>query len=176
MQNLEFKAELRDLPLARNICRALGAARVGVLNQTDTYFRVLSGRLKKRECEGDPVEYVFYDRQNHPRPRASSFVIYDETQARERFGAVPLPVWVIVRKIRELHILGNVRIHLDVVEHLGTFMEFEALISSSQTAAKCRAAIAALRESFFPVLGEPIGCSYADLLARETEIGEEVGG
>ena len=56
MHNVEFKCELRDLPLARSILKAKGASFIGELRQTDTYYKISSGRLKKRECEGEPVE------------------------------------------------------------------------------------------------------------------------
>jgi adenylate cyclase, class 2 len=173
MQNFEFKAELRDLALARSICAALGARRILDFVQTDTYFRIASGRLKRREMPGEPAEYIFYDRVNHPSPRASHFVIYSEEQARERFGEGPLPVWVVVRKHRELWMLGNVRIHLDEVEGLGTFLEFEAMVSQDHDAARCHQALARMRQAFAPVLGEAIDCSYSDMAAREQEHREE---
>jgi adenylate cyclase class IV len=40
MENVEFKAELRDIALARTICRAIGASFILTMDQTDTYFRV----------------------------------------------------------------------------------------------------------------------------------------
>ena len=45
MHNVEFKSELRDYGLAQTICRALGATEALVLEQTDTYYKVPSGRL-----------------------------------------------------------------------------------------------------------------------------------
>lgn len=172
MHNVEFKAELRDLPLARSICRSLRATRVGVLAQTDTYFRVMSGRLKRRETEGEETEWIFYDRANRTRPKLSHFTLYDEAHAQERFGSSPLPVWLTVRKNRELWLLGNVRIHLDEVEGLGTFLEFEAMVSRDHNLARCHEAIAGLRKAFGPALGEPIDCGYSDLLEQEREQAE----
>lgn len=169
MQNIEFKAELRDLELARAICKKIGAHHVGELHQTDTYMRVTNGRLKRRECPGEPTEIIFYERPNKSGACLSNFTVYTEEQGNERFGSKPLPVWVRVIKRRSFFLLGNVRIHLDVVEDLGTFLEFEALVSSSQTAEKCRAAIAKLRETFALVIGEPISASYSDLMACELE-------
>ena len=52
MHNIEFKAELRDLIAARQQCKQLGASRMGILYQTDTYFRLAGGRLKRREAPG----------------------------------------------------------------------------------------------------------------------------
>src|SRR5262245_27986622 len=141
MQNVEYKAELRDIGLARTICRAVGARRMATLDQTDTYFRVPDARLKKRETVGLETQYVFYQRRSGAGPKVSKYVLYTEPEALERFGTTPLPVWVIVKKKRELYALENVRIHLDTVERLGTFLEFEAVVSRRRDVAACRAAL-----------------------------------
>lgn len=170
MHNVEFKAELRDLPLARSLCAALGATYIITMEQTDSYFRIPSGRLKKRECSGEPVEYIFYDRDNRTQPKLSHYTIYSEAQAVERFGTAPLPLWIVVKKTRELYMLGTTRIHLDSVEGLGNFIEFESLVSPSNTVAKCQRTQADLRTKLGPVLGEAISCSYSDLLAAQEEM------
>jgi adenylate cyclase class IV len=169
MQNVEFKAELRDLPLARTVCRTLKATLIATLEQTDTYYRVPNGRLKKRECVGEPTEFIYYDRQNGSLPKTSEFTIYSESQAQQRFGLKPLPTWIVVKKSRELWMLGGVRIHLDAVDGLGNFIEFEALVSPSQSIPKCHETLIDLREAFSHCLGEPIAGSYSDMLATEGE-------
>jgi adenylate cyclase class IV len=169
MNNVEIKAELRDLPLARSICRAVGAALILAFDQVDTYYRVPSGKLKKRETEGEPVEYIFYERPRKATSKLSQFTIYSQDQALERFGREPLPVWVVVKKRRELFMHANVRIHLDTVEGLGTFLEFEALVSRNHSIEACARSIAELKQKFDPVLGELIDCGYSDLLARDAE-------
>jgi len=167
MINVEFKAELRDPELARAALRAAGAVCAHAFDQVDTYFRIPDARLKKRETPGEPVEWIFYDREDRPLPKLSRFTIYDEAQALARFGSRPLPVWLTVRKRRELWLRGWVRIHLDEVEQLGRFLEIEALVSPKQNVAACHQAIAELRRRLGPTLGEPISCGYADLLAAE---------
>lgn len=167
MNNLEFKAELRDPQVARSICRSLRAAWIAEVQQVDTYYRVPSGRLKKREQFGEPVEFIFYERPNRSSPKISKFEIYSQEQAAERFGSTPLPIWTIVRKTREIFILNHTRIHLDKVEGLGTFLELESIVSKQHDQSKCALDIAELRKALAPVLGEPIDCSYSDLLANE---------
>jgi adenylate cyclase class IV len=171
MQNIEFKAELRDLEIARVQCRALGAKRVGVLRQRDTYYRLTSGRLKRRETEGEPTEWIFYHRADRPQTRMSHYMIYSEQQALERFGRNPLPVYVVVEKSRELWLHRNVRIHLDEVDRLGRFIEFEAVVDKQHDVQQCHDRVAELREAFSPVLGEMMAGSYADLLALEQNVG-----
>ncbi|MBZ0173394.1 MAG: hypothetical protein K8E66_13505, partial [Phycisphaerales bacterium] len=90
MRNVEFKAELRDPRIARAVARSIGAKLVATLDQTDTYYRVVTGRLKKREAvldgEPEPIEYIRYDRDDRTRPRISSFQIMSEPEFHERFG------------------------------------------------------------------------------------------
>jgi len=164
-RNVEFKAELRDPNLATSIALALGARHVGTLEQTDTYFRVARGRLKKRETTGEATEWILYHRPDTTGTKLSDFTVNGDEEAEERFGKAPMPVWVVVKKYRELFLLDNVRIHLDAVETLGNFLEFEALVRPGRPRRACEESVARLREEFRPALGEAIAISYSDLLA-----------
>ncbi|MHC4217146.1 MAG: CYTH domain-containing protein, partial [Planctomycetota bacterium] len=121
--NIEFKAELRDRSAARQQCHQLGAERIGQVEQTDTYYRMPDGRLKKREAPGEPTEWIYYHRRDIVRPRMSSYAILSDSQAKRRWGSHSLRAWLKVAKKRELWMLENVRIHLDQVQSLGTFIE-----------------------------------------------------
>jgi len=169
MRNVEFKAELRDPAIARATCRSLKATPILVFEQIDTYYRVPTGRLKMRETEGEPAEWILYDRPNTVGFKTSEYTILTHEQAIERYGAAPLPVWVIVRKRRDLWMLGNIRIHLDEVYGLGWFLEFEAIVSRDHPEEACRLKLAELRAAFRPVLGEAIDRSYSDLLALDQD-------
>jgi adenylate cyclase class IV len=176
MQNIEFKAELRDIEAAAAKCRTLGADCIGTVEQTDEYFRLSDGRLKRRSAPGEPSEWIFYHRPNHVRPRMSSYTILSDEQAARRWGTHSLRAWLTVRKKRELWMLSNVRIHLDVVEDLGTFIEFEAMVSKLHDVKACHRAAERLREEFGPVLGEPISHSYSDLMELHLEAQESADG
>jgi adenylate cyclase class 2 len=166
MQNIEFKAELRNLAAARRQCELLGAQRVRQMQQTDTYFRLPDGRLKRREVPGELTEWIFYHRQDRVSPRMSNYTILNNEQARRRWGTHSLKPWLSVVKSRELWMLGDVRIHLDEVEGLGTFIEFEALVSRRFDVKMCHEAVRTLRVTFGPLLGEPISKSYSDLVEQ----------
>jgi len=177
MKNVEFKAELRDVALAEAIVRKLGGRFVMTMRQTDTYYKVVRGRLKKRETEilnpagtpADPPEIIFYERPDALRPKVSEFTIFTEEQARRRYGQEPLPVWLVVTKVRQLYMLGPTRIHLDDVDGLGRFVEFESMVSSSNPEAEAMKHNVMLREALTHVLGEPLAASYSDMLANELE-------
>ncbi len=108
-------------------CAALGAVDRGVLEQCDTYFRVETGRLKLRE-EGGSAELVFYDRPDTPGVRESH---YERIPVDAALGPVlgrALGVVGVVRKRRRLFLHRGVRIHLDEVAGLGSFVELEAVL------------------------------------------------
>lgn len=165
MQNVEYKAELRDIALARSICRVIGAEPMGALMQTDTYYHAADARFKKRETAGEPTVYIVYHRRDRTSPKISRFEILSEEGARERFGEREHAPMVVVRKRRELFILRNVRIHLDRVEELGEFLEFEAAVSPKWNLRRCHDSLRKLRTQFMPALGEAVSCGYADLIA-----------
>lgn len=169
MHNVEFKAELREPQMARGVCRAIGATYIGVLEQTDTYYRVPSGKLKRRETVGEATEVIFYERPRSLSPKLSHFTIYTEAAAEERFGREPPPIWLVVKKKRELWMYDGVRVHIDEVEGLGWFVEFEAMVSDGTDMPACHALVAELRRVFGPAMGEPIDRGYAELLSAGTE-------
>ncbi|MEM9064642.1 MAG: class IV adenylate cyclase [Planctomycetota bacterium] len=164
MKNVEFKAELRDAKLAADILRTIGATHIATLEQTDTYYNVASGRLKRRECVGEPTEYIRYERPDAAEPRISEFTIYSENEAIAQFGTRPLPVRAVVKKTRELWMHGPVRVHLDDVERLGRFLEFEALLGRGCAESRGRELVTMLRDKLAPVIGEPVSRGYADMI------------
>ncbi len=164
MQNVEIKAELRDLEAARACCRSLGAKRVSIFEQIDTYFKLPDGRLKRRESQDEPTEWIFYHRKDRIRATLSTFTILSNNEARDRWSVDGLDPWLVVRKKRELWMIENVRIHLDEVDELGIFLELEALVDKFFPVKECQIKIAHLQEQFQPVLGELISVGYSDLL------------
>lgn len=168
MQNLEFKAELRDIEAARRQCALMGAERVALIDQMDEYFRLVDGRLKRRTNNDRPPAWIFYHRTDDITPCISTCTVLTDEQARRRWGTQSLHQWLTVRKKRELWRIGPVRIQLDDVERLGLFIEFEIELSKHLRAKEARQAMMELRESFEPVLGEPVSASYSDLMEQET--------
>ena len=67
-----------------------------------------------------------------------------------------------VRKRRAVHHWHNVRIHLDEVEGLGTFLEFEAVLSAGEDERASEERLRRLDEALRP--GPDVAVGYADLL------------
>ena len=185
MKNLEWKAELRDADLARLLCKKLGAERVARIRQTDTFYNIARGRLKKREAvvlggddpgaSSEPVEYIFYERPDTVRPRVSAYHIMTEGELAARYGASPIPEWIVVSKTRELYLHESARLHIDDVRELGWYLEFEIVLDGSMTMEDADRRAGELRATFAPALGEPVASSYADLLAQTKSIDPGAG-
>ncbi|MGD2201227.1 MAG: class IV adenylate cyclase [Candidatus Bathyarchaeota archaeon] len=129
---LELKASLRSLTQARCKVKGLGAHLQGTYRQVDTYFNVHEGRLKLREVDDEPTsQLVYYDREDLPGLKESDIVLLetDDPGTLKTILERALGVKVIVTKLREIYRYQGTQIHLDEVEDLGTFIEFERRIT-----------------------------------------------
>ena len=127
--NLEIKARCADLDAARERARAVATRRLGVDRQTDTYFVTRQGRLKLRESSLSGGQLVPYLRPDQRGPKCSHFRVIpvEEPESVKELLTRILGVHRVVRKVREIWLHENVRIHLDEVEGLGSFVELEAV-------------------------------------------------
>jgi predicted adenylyl cyclase CyaB len=165
-RNIELKAVCRDLAAAREAARRAGATPHGVLEQTDTYFHARTGRLKLRETAARPAELIAYHRPDTTDTRASDYHLVpapDPATLRQALTAA-LGVRGVVRKRRELWMWENVRIHLDEVDALGTFVEFEAVLSEGDADAAGHGKLATLRAALAVEDRDLIARSYSDLM------------
>ena len=151
-RNIELKAVCDDLAAAEMMAKKLPAEFAGMEVQCDTYFRTTCGRLKLRHRTlGTGVngpgarhwELISYHRPDACAPRASHYTlirVVDGPDLRELLGK-GLGVLIEVRKRRRIYLYDRVRIHLDEVEELGSFLEFEALVGSTCDDASARVKI-----------------------------------
>jgi adenylate cyclase class IV len=180
-QNLELKARCPDLARARQAAIDLGAVLHGILHQTDTYFRAANGRLKVRQIHEEPAgdgasteqcvdraELIWYDRPDDHQARTCNYKVVPIDRAPEVIAALTRALGLrgTVRKTRELHLWHNVRIHLDTVESLGTFIEFEAVITpAAENGPEASAGrLQKLRRALAIAEDDLISHSYSDLL------------
>jgi adenylate cyclase, class 2 len=165
-RNLERKFRCTDLHAVRAALPALETRREGVQLQTDTYFHARAGRLKLREIDGEAALLIAYDRPDTATAKLSAYHLVpvgDAALLRTALTAA-LGERGCVRKRREIHHWHNVRIHLDEVEGLGTFVEFEAVLSASDDETAAHADLERLRRALGLVDAEELAASYADLL------------
>jgi len=78
-----------------------------------------------------------------------------------------LGVRAVVEKRREIFLHHNVRIHLDDVLHLGSFLEFEAELGPASDEAAGRALIESLMRDFAIAPADLLPGSYAEMLLQK---------
>lgn len=131
---VELKARIPDLNAVRKKLIELGAQAVGTFHQVDTYFEIPKGRLKLRETEGEyTAQLIYYERKNVAGPKESEVFILEVPKPAVFKAALKKVVKtkVTVDKMREIFRYEGTQIHLDTVEKLGTFIEFERVVSGS---------------------------------------------
>jgi len=166
-RNLEFKAKVGDLPALEGLFKENGAVFIEDLNQMDVYFCVPKGRLKYREILGHRSELIFYERdENSSASMQSNYDILciDDSSLKD-FLVKALGVKVVVQKKRRLLKLKNGRIHLDRVESLGQFLEFE-VVSEGDDAGDVKL-LDRLKKLAQPFVTQEINASYSDLMLLE---------
>jgi homotetrameric cytidine deaminase len=146
-RNVELKAH--DPDPGRTLERALaaGAEDRGVLRQRDTYFAVARGRLKLREQEPGGATLIAYERPDAGSERVSDYrlVPVAEPEPLRVALAAANGVSAVVVKRRRLLIWESVRIHLDEVDGLGSFLELEAVAEQGSDLRHERARLGELR-------------------------------
>ena len=174
-RNIELKAVCEDLSAAEVMAKKLSAEFAGVEAQCDTSFRTTCGRLKLRHRTlGAGVnapgaghwELISYHRPDACAPRASNYTLIrvaDGPELLELLGE-GLGVLIEVRKRRRVYLHDRVRIHLDEVEELGSFLEFEALVGSTCDDASARVKLDRLIGQFEILPEQLVDVSYSDLL------------
>ncbi len=167
MRNIELKARLADPQNARQIAAAVATKRLGVQEQVDTYFHCPNGRLKLRQIDGLSAQLVWYARPDQQGPKASDYrlVPVANPETLKAALAAALGVRTVVRKRREVFLWHNVRIHLDEVEGLGSFLEFEAVLGPHVDDAAGQAQLAELVAKFAIAPGDLLPDSYGDMTA-----------
>lgn len=165
-RNRELKAWEPDLALFAEKCAAIGAEPHGTIAQRDTYFKAARGKLKLREYVDSRAELIQYERADGGE-RVSNYRVVSCSQPSLLRAALidALGELVTVKKQRQLFLWRGVRIHLDSVASLGTFIEIEAPIheSGSETAANL---VAELRQALGITDDRLVTSGYADQLIR----------
>jgi len=169
-RNVELKA--RDVDPARSlaVCGALGAEHHGEIWQRDTYFNVARGGLKLREERPGRSHLIQFERANELQQRESRYriVVPDDGPSLRAALEAAIGVSVVVVKRRQLHLWRGVRIHLDEVEQLGTFIELEAVAPPESDLTHEHELIRELRDAFQITDARLVALGYADQLLGPT--------
>jgi len=164
MRNIELKAHLPNMAEAEKACNKMEATFELNITQIDTYFKIPNGRLKLRECSPGNNELIHYHRADVADTKASEYSIVLVDAAIKEQLTQALGLLIVVDKVRGLWLWKNVRIHLDTVEGLGTFIEFEAVLSDEHDDADGHQKLNWLQKEFNILQEHIIDVSYSDMM------------
>jgi predicted adenylyl cyclase CyaB len=164
-RNIELKARVASLDAVRSTAQKLATRQLGLVHQIDTYFHVPRGRLKLRQIDGQPAQLISYHRSDAAQARASDYRIAPVADAEVLKQALAAfrGIQVVVDKTREVFLYHNVRIHLDQVQGLGTFLEFESVLSDEVDDTAGHAQVEWLCGQFGIAPSDVVPQSYSDL-------------
>ncbi len=163
---LELKARVESLDNVRKKLRDIKAIYTGIFRQIDTYYNSPKDRLKLREvANSEEAKLIYYDREDITGPKKCLAIIIDIQEPRQfkvLFQKL-LGEKVIVDKEREIYTYKGTQIHLDKVQNLGTFIEFERKTTNLNEDQKI---IEELMKTLQIKSQDLIPLSYSDLLTQ----------
>jgi len=164
--NIEMKARVENLGHFRKIVEHITTEPVRTLYQEDVFFVTEKGRLKLRILSDSEGELIYYERPDTDGPKQSYYQIY-KTPKPEGLRQLLMAVFgelIVVKKKRDIYMVGQTRIHLDKVDALGTFMELEVVLKPDLTPEEGYSIAAELMKELNIKEADLIPCAYADLL------------
>jgi adenylate cyclase class IV len=117
---------------------------------------------------GQPAVLIWYERPDATSARWSQYhlvPVSDPVSLRAALAAA-LGERGVVRKCRNLSLWHNVRVHLDDVAGLGTFVEFEAVMADGDDEATAHERLAQLAAALELRPEDDVAGSYGDLMSE----------
>lgn len=167
MRNLEIKVKIEHGDEIRD--RLSFAKHYGTREQVDTYYLLGERRLKIRE-EKMRSEIILYMRKLENGTRESTYYRIVIPQRFLKFMKSTLHFLcgtkVIVEKVRDLYTYKNTRIHLDIVAHLGVFIELETVVQDEKDDRKYEEEHEEVKRRLSLSVYPTIAGSYSDLFGE----------
>ncbi|MGD8505530.1 MAG: class IV adenylate cyclase [Candidatus Bathyarchaeota archaeon] len=167
---VELKAKVSNLKPVRRKLNELKAEHVGTFRQTDTYLGVPKGRLKLRKSNSEKTQLIYYERDSLPKPKRSDVFVMEipESKAFPALLKRILKARATVKKTREIYRHQGTQIHLDTVDAIGCYVEFERKTPNTRGQIESNTG---LLEELMETLGIKAGAlekmSYGDLVNLE---------
>lgn len=164
-QNIELKIKIDDFSAVTEILHQNNIKLETILRQRDIYYKHKDGLLKLRVYNSSG-ELIFYQRNEHDTDRVSNYhLLKIDPKHAEDFFSKLFEVETEVIKERRLYLYKNTRIHLDVVENLGNYLELETVVNTSLEEGKNE--FAEVVKLFKLDLSKQIKSSYRTLLIEK---------
>jgi len=172
VKNVELKARIDNVTHIVEIVKQIGATLCWEHSQRDTYFTVPADKLKLRQETGknfSKSELIAYKRAHQSSEKVSHYRIYNPSAPEQLIHTLGhiLPIDLVVDKVRTLYMWKNVRIHIDQVDQLGDFIEFEAVVSDECDQAECEKRVQHLADVLKIRDEQLIACGYYDLMKNK---------
>lgn len=131
--NIEIKARVDSLEKLMPVVASLAESGPEYVAQDDTFFSCPNGRLKLRVLHENHGVLIYYRRADESGPKPS-FYVHSETSDPDGLRSVLTDAYGEVgrvRKRRTVFRIGQTRVHLDLVEGLGEFLELEVAVGDT---------------------------------------------
>lgn len=163
-RNVEIKARAADWDGQMEKAASLASSREE-LSQEDVFFAVPKGRLKLRVLGSGGAQLLFYERPDAAGPKTSQYRIVpvaDHAGLRAALAAA-LGEKGVVRKRRTVFLVGRARVHFDIVEGLGRFIELEIVLVHGEDGSAGEAEARELMGKLGIAPADLVRGAYADL-------------
>lgn len=168
-RNIEIKARISQVSDLLGPAAARADQGPTEILQDDTFFACRSGRLKLRAFSNSAGELIFYQRSNESGPKESFYVRTPTAAPDSLRETLTLAYGTVgrVRKHRTLFLAGRTRIHLDVVESLGHFLELEVVLRDDEPLESGIREAERLMQQLGVAPSQLIDRAYVDLLSEQ---------
>jgi adenylate cyclase, class 2 len=170
-KNYELKVKLNNYDVAKwkaeSYIRRFKDKHHFLEKQKDIYYYKVGGRrLKLRIINGEFGHLVYYDRKDTTNKRVSKYLLSDTKNPFELDKILRkfFKVQLVVNKTREIYTVRNLRIHLDRIQGIGIFLEFEIIYDSLEEA---KILMKELMKHFNIKRKDFIKDSYSDLILKK---------
>ena len=165
-RNIELKARIDSVEAVMPVAQALADGPPQAIEQDDSFFVCVQGRLKLRDFGDGTGELIHYERADTAGPKLSDYVRVPTSEPAALREALARAQGVLgrVRKTRWLLLAGQTRIHLDRVDGLGDFVELEVVLRDDQSEAEGVAIADALLQALGVSPTQRLAGAYLDLL------------
>jgi predicted adenylyl cyclase CyaB len=167
--NIEIKAHARAPAEIRSRAEALSGSAAETLQQEDVFFNVDRGRLKLRRLRDDYGQLIYYERVDQVAAKRSDYYLAETSHPEDLLQVLKLAYGIrgVVRKQREIWLVGQTRVHLDDVEQLGHFVELEVVLTPGQSNSQGEAVAGRLMEALGIDKRDLLDGAYIDMLPSQ---------
>ncbi len=165
-RNIEIKASIDSINTCITTAKLLSGSDPEVIKQEDYFFNCANGRLKLRILSSVNGELIFYNRKNESGPKMSEYFISKTNEPYTLLDVLEKSYGLrgVIKKTRKLFLIENTRVHIDQVENLGSFLEFEVVLTSEEDINTGKQVAQRLMAQFEIQKNSLIDCAYIDLI------------